>query len=567
MTGSASGTTRGAAQLWLQAALAATARQGRTEWFGSPPHLARLAAGPRAQGFAIFPRDSRPARPERGRRLLAGVFTFRGESLSAAEGADPWNRPSPSRAFAEALHGFSWIRDLCALGPEGAREALRLTLEWRRVFGRWSSFAWTGQVLDRRVVNLAVALGPIVAVASEAEVEMLAELMARQARQLLLAREPASRTAEAAAAAALAGSAIAGRAGEALAGKALARLERLIPRTVLPDGGHVCRSPEAGLELLLDLMSLEDGLDQRGLQTPQAVAAALDRLKAALRFFTLPDGRLACFQGGEEADPALVAAARAADEDGQAAPAAEAPYAGYQRLAGRTIQVMMDVGRPAPDPYSVTACAQPAAIEVVCGTDRLITNSGWSPRASRSQALRLTDGGSTVALGRESAGAPLGGWMARTLGPRLAGGARHAEARRAATDAGVWVDFSHDGWAALGLRHDRRLYLDLNADELRGEDQFTPTAPATVSRVIPYAVHFHLPPEVEAVLARDNRSVLLRGPSAKGWWLRNDAVDVRVEPDVHFRGGQQLSSRQVVLLGHLRADRGGRVRWKLTAVE
>ena len=85
--------------------------------------------------------------------------------------------------------------------------------------------------------------------------------------------------------------------------------------------------------------------------------------------------------------------------------------------------------------------------------------------------------------------------------------------------------------------------------------------------MIPYAVHFHLPPEVEAVLARDNRSVLLRGPSAKGWWLRNDAVDVRVEPDVHFRGGQQLASRQVVLLGHLRADRGGRVRWKLTAVE
>ena len=564
MTGSASGTALGATRLWLEAAGVALARQGRTEWFGSPPHLARLAAGPRAQGFVIFPKDFRPARTETGRRLMAGVFSFRGESLTDG---DPWNRASPSRGFAEDLHGFGWLRHLCALGPDGAREALRLTLEWRRVFGRWSSFAWGGEVVDRRVVNLSGALGAIVAVASEAEVEMLAVLLARQARQLLLARDPSWRAAERTAAAALAGSAIAGRAGETLMTKSLGRLERLAQRTVLADGGHVSRSPEAGLELLLDLLSLEDGLEQRGRQIPDPVLAAADRLKAALRFFTFPDGRLACFQGGEEGDRARIIAARAADEAGEAAPAAEAPYAGYQRLTGRNIQVMMDVGRPAPDPYSMTACAQPGAIEVVCGADRLITNSGWSARAFRSQALRLTDGGSTVALGHESAGAPLGGWIGRMLGPRLAGGARRGEARRAATETGVWVDFSHDGWAALGLEHARRLYLDLTTDELRGEDQFSPTGTAADTRMIPYAVHFHLPPEAEAVVARDNKSVLLRGPSSKGWWLRNDAVDVRVEPDVHFRDGQQLPSRQVVLLGHLRADRGGRVRWKLTAVE
>jgi uncharacterized heparinase superfamily protein len=567
MAGGASGTARDTAQLWLEAALVAMARQGRTEWFGSPPHLARLT-GPKAQGFPIFPKDFRPARAEAGQALMAGVFTFAGESLQVGEGGEPWNRPSPSRAFAEALHGFDWLRDLAVLGPDGAREGLRLIEEWRLVFGRWSSFAWGGEVLDRRVVNTTCALGPIVAVASEAEVEMLAELLARQSRQLLLARDPAWRAAERTSAAALAGSAIAGRAGEALMARALPRLEKLVPRTVLADGGHVSRSPEAGMELLFDLLALDDGLDQRGVQTPEVVLSAIDRLKAALRFFTLPDGRLACFQGGEESEPARIAAARAIDEEaGSASPPAEAPYAGYQRLIGRTIQVMMDVGRPAPDPYSITACAQPGAIEVVCGADRLITNSGWSPRAARSQALRLTDGGSTVALAHESAGAPLGGWMGRMLGPRLAGGARHAGARRAATETGIWVDFTHDGWAALGLKHDRRLFLDLAADELRGEDQFTPIGPASGSRVISYAVHFHLPPEVEAVVARDNRSVLLRGPSAKGWWLRNDAVDVRVEPAVHFRGGQQLSSRQVVMLGHLRADRGGRVRWKLAAVE
>ena len=559
----ASGKARGGARLWLEAGLAALARQGRTEWFGSPPHLAGLA-GPRAQGFVVFPRDFRPANPAAGRQLLAGVFTFGGESLSAAE---PWNRPSPSRAFAQALHQFAWLRDLLALGEDGAREALRLILEWRLVFGRWSSFSWDGEVLERRVVNLSCALGPVVAIASEAEVAMLADLLARQARQLLITRDPPWRGAERALAAALAGAAIAGRAGDRLLARALPRLERLISRTVLPDGGHVSRSPEAGLELLLDLLALTDALEQRGVHPPDALAGAVDRLTAGLRFFTLRDGRLACFQGGEESDPARIAAAGVLDEARGAEPPPEAPYAGYQRLVGRGIQVMIDVGRPAPDPWSATACAQPGAIEVVCGSDRLITNSGWSPRAARSHALRLTDGGSTVALAHESAGDPLGGWMGRMLSPRLVGGARRAEVRRAASESGIWIDYSHDGWSGLGLRHDRRLYLDLATDELRGEDQFAPVGAVSGQRVIPYALHFHLPPEVEAVVARDNKSVLLRAPSSKGWWLRNDAVDVRVEPDVHFRGGRQLSSRQVVLLGHLRADRGGRVRWKLTAVE
>ncbi|HEX4095676.1 MAG TPA: heparinase, partial [Caulobacteraceae bacterium] len=275
MTSGGSGAARSGTRLWLEALATAIARQGRTEWFGSPPHLARLR-GPRAQGFQIFPRDFRPAHADAGLQLAHGVFAFAGENIAVGEGGEPWNRPSPSRAFAEALHGFEWLRDLCVLGPEGSREALRLVEEWRRLFGRWSSFAWGGEVLDRRVVNLACALGPVVAIASAAEVEMLAELMARQARQLLIARDPAWRITERTAAAALAGSAIAGRAGEALLIRALPRLERLIPRTVLADGGHVSRSPEAGLELLFDLLALDDGLEQRGVQTPEPVLAAID---------------------------------------------------------------------------------------------------------------------------------------------------------------------------------------------------------------------------------------------------------------------------------------------------
>ncbi len=553
--------------LLIEAVVAALVRQGRTEWFGSPPHLLSIS-WPRARGFAAFPADSRPGRPEIGRAIMVGAWVLAGTSMTIPPGGDPFDRPSPSRPFADALHRFGWLRHLLAVGEPGAREALRLISDWRRAFGRWSSFAWSGETLERRTVNLACAAGALAEIASDAEVEALAELLARQARQLLVCKDPAWRAAERAVAAGLAASALAGAAGDRLLARSLSRIDRLLPRAVLPDGGHVSRSPEAGLELLLDLLALDDGWAQRGFESPAEASRAIDRLTAALRFFTLPDGRLACFQGGEEGDPVHVAAARARDETPAAAPPVHAPHAGYHRLAGRSIQVMVDAAPPAPAPFSASACAQPAAIEIVCGRDRLITNAGWSLKAPSAQALRLSSAGSTAALDHASAGRPLAGWRARALGPRLIGGAASVQARRAASDSGLWLDLVHDGWSrSTGLLHERRLYLDFAADELRGEDQFTSAAPGGRTRVVPYSIHFQLAPEVEAVVARDRRSVLLRGPSEQGWWLRNDAVDVRVEPAVHFRDGRQLATHQIVLMGHVRADKGGRVRWKLTKIE
>jgi uncharacterized heparinase superfamily protein len=281
----------GAAGLWLEAVSTALARQGRTEWFGSPPHLASIA-GPRADGFAAFPRDFRPAHPELGRAILAGRWLLAGLPMAVGERGDPWNRPSPSREFAEALHRFGWLRHLLALGEEGAREGLRLLDGWRQTFGRWSSFSWGGQIVERRVVNLAGAMSGLCAVASEAEVQTLAELLARQARQLLIARDPLWRAPERAVVAGLAGAALSGRAGRQLLKRTSRRIERGLTEAVLPDGGHVSRAPEAGLELLLDLLSLDDGLAQRGLDRPPEIGRAIDRLAAALRVFTLADGRL-----------------------------------------------------------------------------------------------------------------------------------------------------------------------------------------------------------------------------------------------------------------------------------
>ncbi|HWA63720.1 MAG TPA: heparinase, partial [Caulobacteraceae bacterium] len=168
----------------LRAVATAPFRRMRAEWFGTPFHGLALAAGrPRGAGAKV--RSLRPADAEAGRRILDGSYVFWGETLDVGPGGDPWNRPSPSRRFAEALHRSEWIGDVLALGPPGETEALRLTLAWRRQFRRWTPFSWDERVLTRRVVSLATALGPMLGVASDAEAAALLTDLSRQARQLM----------------------------------------------------------------------------------------------------------------------------------------------------------------------------------------------------------------------------------------------------------------------------------------------------------------------------------------------------------------------------------------------
>jgi uncharacterized heparinase superfamily protein len=161
------------------------------------------------------------------------------------------------------------------------------------------------------------------------------------------------------------------------------------------------------------------------------------------------------------------------------------------------------------------------------------------------------------------------------LGPRLTGDARAVEARRFEAEGALWLELAHDGWVGrFGLRHERRLYIDIEADELRGEDRLTPpgkprtgkAAGPSGRKFVPFTVRFHLHPEVNALIARDRKSVLLKPEGQEqGWWLRNDAIDVALEPSVHYQDGAARRSQQIVLRGQARLDSGAAIRWKLSS--
>jgi len=524
------------------------ARAAAEDWRKSGPPRWFAGAG-RGGGFAIAPRDFRPADPEAGRQILAGALVLAGKTLAMGVRGDPWDRPSPNRAFAVALHRFDWLPSLVAAGPDGAAEALRLVLDWRRVFGAGGGFAWTAEVMARRVFNLACAGPALAARASEAEIAQLAADLARQAGDLL-AMGGAASAAERAAAAAVAGAAL--RGGRKLLDRALARLSRALALTVGADGGHATRQASAALELLFDLETLDEAMIQRGLAAPDAVQRAIDRLAAAVRFFTLTDGALATFHGGRARTAAYVAAVRAQDETGDRATAVD--LGGYQRLDAPAMQVLADVAAAPAGPWAAEACAAPLAIEVLVHGRRLIV-----PAAGRG-----LETASTIQVGGMAIGRRLNGFEADALGPRLVDAELVADVTRHEGPGAVWLDLAHHGWTRrYGLLHQRRLYLDIEAGELRGEDRLTPTARAQGPdgrHFIGYAMRFQLAAGVNALVSQDRKSVLLRlEGEAGGWILRNDALDIAIEGVP----GPERPSRQLVLTGQRRADSGARVRWKL----
>ena len=544
-------------------AKALLSRQLWVELYGLPGYGLTLG-GANGQTFAITPKDFRPVPKETARPLLGGKLTLLGLTLESDDPRQMWEQPTPTRAFAVELHSFNWLPIMLEQGERGTRDALAMVMGWLNTFSQWSPFSWSPEVLSRRVYNLACAAKRLAAAADAPDAQKLADTLARQTRQLLRPPFGARGRAERLVAAAIAGCALTGPIGEKLRNKALKKLPQALDQSIREDGAHASRAPELGMELLLDLLTLDDALAQISVPTPPAVAEAISRLTIALRSQVLPDKRLAIFQGGGPSTRERVQAARAHDDE--PAPPPASVVGGIVRVSSPQLTLMLDVEGPAAGPWATTACGQPAAIEVVGGKDRLFTSAGWTPRSSDRHALRLSAGASTLTLGERPIGEPLSGWKAELLGPRLISEPMTITRDHQQTDTAIWLEVEHDGWMPLyGLKHMRRIYIDQTCDEIRAEECLRPgEGDQEVGRIAaPYALRFQLDPEVQASLARDRRSILLRGPSGKGWWFRSDGPDIAIETAVHIDDGLTRRSLQIVVRGSARTDAETKIRWKL----
>jgi uncharacterized heparinase superfamily protein len=518
---------------------------------GARRFLANLKPIKVPDGPARAFRDLWPGDAARGARLLRGEFEVAGTTRalrpSEANGAQDWGPGGGSASWRAAAHGFAWLRDLRALGTDGAR------LRGRALAADWLLLPSDplAEAPDVAGARISAWLGHWDFLAATAEDGFRRQIMLRMAQDArgVVAGLPAE--------AAHRGALVALKGGMAAAVALeeetwLARCVRFLPteleRQFHSDGGHVERSPGQLLAALQDLVEIRNLLHGAGVEAPPMLAAVMDRAAPALRMLRHADGGLAMFNGTRDEQAAILDLVLTQAQSRGRAPAA-LPETGFHRLlAGRTL-VVVDCGAPPaarreampaslPRGADRSAHAGTLSFEMSVGRDRVVVNCGAAPAAEGEwrDALRATAAHSTLVLADTNSSE----LRAEGLGRRV----ETVECERTEAAGAQWLDATHDGWLRqFGLRHRRRLYLSESGDDLRGEDDLQSDREVEVPA---FVVRFHLHPAVAASLQQDEAGVLLRLPSGVGWRLRAKGARVAIEESIHV-AAEARRSHQVAL--------------------
>ncbi len=507
----------------------------------------RRLLGPIPDRILFHPTDTRLRKLDEADSCIRGRFRLGGQRLDVREGS-VFDAPMPGPSFAVALHGFDWLRHVEAAGGDLARTfALKLTQQWLKRYARFTPFVWRTDIVAERLLNL-FCHGRFFLPNSDLVWRSRLFVSLRDQTQFLARTideaPPGLPRLKCAVALTLAGVCLGDSRNSVLG---LKKLSAEIEREILPDGGHISRSPAALLEVYRLLVMVQEA----GAGVHPAIRNALDRIAPMLRFFRMGDGALAVFHGGNESDARTVDATLDSD-DVMGQPLGLAPYSGYQRLAcGRTL-VLVDTGPPPSGAHSLDAHAGCLALEMSSGAHRLIVNCGMAVGESDEwmTALRSTPAHSTLTLGEVSSGLFLSGRMGGLLGPRLVDGPDLVETRRGEDANGITIDAHHDGYLApFGAIHQRGVTLSPRGTALMGVDRLIPEGVGRGRRKIPFTIRFHVHPDVRVSLAQGGGSIILKLSTGEGWRFRAGSGEVSIEGSVYFGGGSPRHCEQLVIGG------------------
>lgn len=521
----------------------------RRSWF-----YRRLLRGALADHFAFHPHDALPRKLEEADALLRGRFRFHGRVLDVPAGFSVFDIKPPSAAWSEALHSFAWLPPLALAGGDAARTlATNLIAQWVKRNGKYSEPVWAPHIMARRLMHL-FSHGRLVVVNSDMMWRSKLFVSLREQSRMLerIFREAPDGLPrlEAAAALALSGACLDDSPQRLEAG--LRALEEECQRQILPDGGHVSRSPENLLHAYRCLTMVSDALAAMEIEPPHVLRNARDRAAPMLRFFRHGDGGLSLFQGGLESDPRMIAGLLARDEvRGQ--PFQHARHSGYQRLAAARTILQMDCGAVPAGAFANAAHAGFLAFELSSGTGRLVVNcgAGGDNHAGWDTALRATAAHSTLTLAESSSAHLLPPGLARDLlGPRLIGGPAQVPSRRSETAQGWTVEASHDGYGPqFGLVHERKITLSPQGLMVTGGDRLVAAGKGPASQ-LGFAVRFHIHPDVR-VSRLEGGGILLKLPGGEGWRFRAGGGEISVEESVYLGGEVVRRAEQLVVSGTL----------------
>lgn len=510
--------------------------------------------------FVVRPVDMWPGRAEYGRWLIGGAFVIEGDQLTLR--GECWEPVGVDQAWLDHMHGFTWLRDLRALGGDKARRQARGMIgSWIRHYRSWQSMSWRPDITGERIAMWVALYEFFGASANDQFQDMFFESLIRQARHL--SRALPENLYGAALLRGIKGLIYAGLAFEGhenWISQALDLLDKEIDSQILGDGAHISRNPAQILEVLQILLDIRTALAAGDYPLPEKIQHAIDKVGPALRFFRYADKHFSMLNGTQEGDQDLVDSVL-----GQAGVRGKAlqslPCAGYERATlGRTL-VMFDCGRTPDFPHDRQTHAAPLAFEMAYGKDRLFVSCGTHPTSLEWQdSLRATAAHNTAGIDyRNACEIRSDGHFSRKV--------KTVAPLREDSREACLLEGSHDGYVELyGIIHRRRLFLSNQGHDFRGEDIFTSNV--DLSRPLEVAIRFHIHPRVMVSLVQDGTEALLRLKGGIGWRFCHSGSTLAgsglaLEDSVYLgHGSRPRKTKQLVIYGQF-TEKINEFKWRL----
>lgn len=526
------------------------------------PLLSRLfASGRQPLKLVAVPRDHVQGDRQRGDALLAGRFVLGNEAVQLAD--LDFASLGVGNPVADALQGFSWLRDLSAAASreKGARVAEGLAGRWLLAHGTRIDDAWRPDLWGERILFW-TAYAPYILSSRDAGYRSaLLNTLVRGARHIDANADKAQPGIDRITAwAGLVAAGLLVQGGVRVA-KGESGLARALSTAQFEDGGLISRTPYEQI-LLVDRLSLLRAAYFAAKQSlPDTIEAAAAAALAALHGVTMGDGALSSWQGG---NPGGAARLHALVEGCglRSRPLRQARGWGFHRMSALGTVLVIDAAPPPPPKMAPTGCASTLAFEMSDGSQRLIINCGGPapfPTGLPSdlvEGLRTTAAHSTLVISDTNSTAIMPDGS-------LGKGAEDVTVDRSEDNDCSRLEARHDGYVrGFGLVHKRSLMLGNDGKELRGADQLIPKGRKKIREAAPYAIRFHLAPGVEPTLTADGMGAILRSPGAPPWNFRCRGASLSIEESLMIDGrGQPVAATQLVIQGEVPAI-GGEIAWQ-----
>mgnify|MGYP001472496660 CR=1 FL=1 len=514
----------------------------------SPVYSAWLSKGG-TEKLVFTPPDPWPGEASLGDALFQGRYNFAGQNFYSPK-LPVWHPVGMGEAWLADMHGFSWLRHFKARGGETARRHSRaLITNWLNQHGNWQAFPWRPDILGRRISAWMTNAGFLLEDADEIFINNFNKLITKQARHLSkvtnikeltrLSKQLGNQKSSIAKINAVRGLLLTGLCldgGYRRKEKALYLLNDELFSQISSDGGHKSRTPSLHMSVLADLVTMRDALTAAGEPPPEILIVSIRRMAHALRIFRSGDGALSRFHGGISENKFVVdRVLESADGRTRSKGPLRLEETGFERLVASKVILIADTSPPPSGGHHATH-----SIEISIGRDRFIGNCGpsFSRDADWDKALSATSAHSTITIENTNA---------------FSGKDKESDAkshRSTSEIGGDRIDMVHYGYKKrLGVVCKRSIELSDSGRNITGMERIE--GPSKKS----FYCRFHLAPNVQASLSRNESSVLLK-LGGHGWEFSFDGdAKLSIEPSIYITDtGEERHTEQIILSGETKKE-------------